>query len=171
MIKNLMTLIAVISLVSTVSCKKEEGTATFKLDDKNMVQAQDQADQMAVVPKKIMKPEEYSKIEIDNVDFDFGDITQGDKVEHVYKFKNIGKDDLIIIHAQASCGCTVPEWTKTPVKRGESGEIKIIFNSEGKIGHQNKTITLRTNTELGSEILRFKVNINPKAEKNIPAKK
>ncbi|MFM9987527.1 DUF1573 domain-containing protein [Flavobacterium sp.] len=165
MIKNIMTFIVVASLLSTASCKKKDPNSSIILDSNNMVVAQDQSDQMALVPKKIMKPGEYPKIEIENSDFDFGNITQGDKVSHVFKFKNTGKSDLVILDAHASCGCTVPEWTKTPIKNGESGEVKISFNSEGKMGLQQKTVTLRTNTEIGSEIINFKANINPKTGK------
>ena len=165
MIKNIMTFIVVASLLSTASCKKKDLNSAITLDSNNMVVAQDQSDQMAVVPQKTMKPGEYPKIEIENSDFDFGDITQGDKVSHVFKFKNTGKSDLVILDAHASCGCTVPEWTKTPIKNGESGEVKISFNSDGKMGLQQKTVTLRTNTEAGNEIINFKANINPKKEK------
>ncbi|SFA87713.1 Protein of unknown function [Flavobacterium swingsii] len=169
MIKNIMTFIAVASLLATVSCKKKEENTSIVLDANNMITSpQYPAEQTVIEPKKTMKPGEYPKIEIENSDFDFGDITQGDKVSHVFKFKNTGKSDLVILDAHASCGCTVPEWTKTPIKSGESGEVNIIFNSEGKIGKQEKTVTLRTNTEAGSEIIHFKTNINPKA--GTPAK-
>ncbi|MEO8234481.1 MAG: DUF1573 domain-containing protein [Flavobacterium sp.] len=169
MIRNIMTFIVVASLLATVSCKKNDQNSSIVVDSNNMVVAQDQSDQMDLGPKKVMKPGEYPKIEIENSDFDFGDITQGDKVSHVFKFKNTGKTDLVILDAHASCGCTVPEWTKTPIKNGESGEVKISFNSDGKMGLQQKTVTLRTNTEIGSEIINFKANINPKTG-GIPAK-
>lgn len=169
MIKNIMTFIAVVSLLTAVSCKKKEENTSIVLDANNMIVPYSQANEMVIAPKKTMKPEEYPKIEIKNSDFDFGNITQGDKVSHIFKFKNTGKSDLVILDAHASCGCTVPEWTKTPIKNGESGEVNIIFNSEGKMGKQEKTVTLRTNTEAGSEIINFKANINPKAEGN-PAK-
>lgn len=166
MIRNIMTFVAVVSLLTIVSCKKKEENSVIVLDENNMIVAQDQADQMAIVPNKLMKTGEYPKIEIENSDFDFGDIIQGDKVSHVFNIKNTGKSDLVILEARASCGCTVPEWTKTPIKSGESGEVNIIFNSEGKMGAQQKTVTLRTNTEIGNEIINFKVNINPKKGEN-----
>lgn len=164
MIKNIMTFIVVASLLSATSCKNKDLESSIVLDDNNMVVAQNQSSQMVFIPKNIMKAREYAKIEIENSDFDFGNITQGDKVSHIFKFKNTGKNDLVILDAHVSCGCTVPEWTKTPIKNGESGEVKISFNSEGKMGVQQKTVTLRTNTELGSEIIKFKANINPKTE-------
>jgi len=77
---------------------------------------------------------------------DFGKIKQGDKASYDFKFTNNGKSPLIITDAVASCGCTTPEWPKTPVKPGESGLIKVVFNSAGKTGLQDKQITITANT-------------------------
>ncbi len=77
-------------------------------------------------------------------EFDFGKIKQGEKVTHEFTFKNNGKTDLIIRETQTSCGCTAVE-NKKIIKSGESSSIKAVFNSEGKIGKQNKNITLITN--------------------------
>ncbi|MFK7946712.1 MAG: DUF1573 domain-containing protein [Saprospiraceae bacterium] len=79
--------------------------------------------------------------------FNFGSVTDGEKVEHIYKFKNTGNDPLIISNAQGSCGCTVPQWPKEPIAPGKSGEIKVVFDSKGKVGKQNKTVTITANTE------------------------
>ncbi|MTI19819.1 DUF1573 domain-containing protein, partial [Fulvivirga sp. RKSG066] len=67
---------------------------------------------------------------------DFGDIHQGDKVEHVFQFENTGNEPLIITNVQTTCGCTAPEWPKDPVAPGQTGKIKVVFNSAGKIGRQ-----------------------------------
>ena len=77
-------------------------------------------------------------------EFDFGKIKQGEKVTHEYTFKNNGKTDLIIRETQTSCGCTAVE-NKKVIKPGESSSIKVVFNSNGKTGKQNKNITLITN--------------------------
>lgn len=79
--------------------------------------------------------------------YDFGTATEGEKVEHIYKFKNTGNDPLIISDAKGSCGCTVPQWPKKPIAPGKSGEIKVVFDSKGKAGKQNKTVTITANTE------------------------
>lgn len=78
--------------------------------------------------------------------YDFGTIKEGDIVEHVFKFKNVGEAPLIISSATASCGCTVPVWPKEPIGIGEEGEIAVRFNSKGKPGTQNKTVTITANT-------------------------
>lgn len=77
---------------------------------------------------------------------DFGKIVTGDKVTYDFKFTNNGKSPLIIKDAIASCGCTKPEWPTTPIKPGESGAIKVTFNSVGKMGLQDKQITITANT-------------------------
>lgn len=89
----------------------------------------------------------------------FGDINQGDKVSYNYTFKNTGANDLIISSAQGSCGCTVPEYPKTPIKPGKSGTMKVSFDSKGKTGQQSKTVTIRANTATGVETLTIKANV------------
>ncbi len=163
MIKNAITIITIAAIFAMVSCKKNEGTSEVRLDEKNMVLPQD-ANGNIIVPKKVYKKGEYPEIAIEEANFDFGTINQGDKVEHIFKFKNTGKNDLIVINAQASCGCTIPEWTKDYIKPGAGGEIKIIFNSEGKSGEVTKTVTLTTNTEAAREIITFKTNILTKSK-------
>jgi hypothetical protein len=78
--------------------------------------------------------------------FDFGTITEGDVVDHVFSFVNEGDAPLIISSATASCGCTVPVWPKAPIAPGEQAEIKVQFNSRSKPGVQNKTVTVTANT-------------------------
>ena len=77
--------------------------------------------------------------------FNFGKIAQGDKVKHDFKFKNTGKTPLIITDATATCGCTTPDFPKQPIKPGEAGIIKVVFNSAGKSGMQDKVITITSN--------------------------
>jgi hypothetical protein len=77
--------------------------------------------------------------------YNFGKISQGEKVNHEFKFKNTGKSPLIITNATATCGCTTPGIPKAPIKPGESGVIKVVFNSAGKMGMQDKIVTITSN--------------------------
>lgn len=77
--------------------------------------------------------------------FDFEKIDEGASVEHEFKFKNTGKSPLIISNATATCGCTIPETPKEPVLPGKEGVIKVIFNSLGKVGMQDKVVTITSN--------------------------
>lgn len=99
--------------------------------------------------------------------FDFGDIVQGDKVEHTFKFRNAGTEALVITNVQVTCGCTIPKgWGRDPIPPGEKGEITIGFNSAGKYGKQEKVVTIVSNAvnQDGSQIA-FSANI---VEKKVP---
>lgn len=96
---------------------------------------------------------------------DFGLINEGDVVETTFSFKNTGKSELIITNASAPCGCTVPSWPKQPIAAGETGEILVKFNSNGKPNKQSKTVTLTTNTANGKEQVVIKAEVTPKAKK------
>ncbi|MBK5286337.1 MAG: DUF1573 domain-containing protein [Bacteroidia bacterium] len=84
---------------------------------------------------------------------EFGTITEGEKVSYSFQFTNSGKADLVITNASGSCGCTVPEYSKEPVPPGKTGMINVIFDSSGKEGHQNKTVTIVANTIPNSKVI------------------
>ncbi len=104
-----------------------------------------------------------AEMKFEKDEFNFGTIKQGDKVEYAFEFVNTGKDPLIITEAHGSCGCTVPEWPKEPLKKGEKGVIKITFNSAGKMGLQDKTVTITSNATDSPKILHVKGNIEQPA--------
>lgn len=112
---------------------------------------------------KDVKPEgPLPVIEFAQLEHDFGTIAEGNVVEHTFEVKNTGEAPLIIQSAQPSCGCTVPDWTKTPIEPGKSGFVKAKFDSKGKPGMQNKTITVTSNSWPKQTVLRFKANVTPK---------
>jgi hypothetical protein len=102
-------------------------------------------------------------VTFDEIEYDFGTVTEGEIVETVFKLTNSGTTDLVITDAQVTCGCTVPVWPKDPIKPGATEEIKVRFNTNGKSNRQQKNITLITNTETGREILTLKGMVTPKA--------
>lgn len=171
MINKVIKLWIVVTLISATSCKKKDDFQTVRTDANNLVVPQNFSSNASEVEKTVEKQNkkkitDYPKIEIVGEEiFDFGTITEGDIVKHTFKVKNVGKSDLTILHAQASCGCTIPDWTKRPILPGEVGEINISFNSTGKIGDQKKSVTLTTNTENGHEVLRFRTLVEPKNKK------
>ncbi|MEO6818403.1 MAG: DUF1573 domain-containing protein [Ginsengibacter sp.] len=81
---------------------------------------------------------------IDSI-YNFGKVTDGEKVVYSYRFKNTGKFPLIISSAHASCGCTVPEKPEQPIKPGETGFLKVVFDSKGRIGQVQKEVTVVSN--------------------------
>jgi hypothetical protein len=92
---------------------------------------------------------------------DFGKIKSGSKVTSDFKFTNTGKSPLIITDAVATCGCTKPEWPKGPIKPGESGNIHVTFNSAGKMGLQDKMITVTANTSPAQNMVHLIGEVTP----------
>lgn len=105
---------------------------------------------------------ELTTIKFDKSVHDFGRIKEGAVAKTVFKFTNIGKNPLIISNAQGSCGCTVPKWPQRPVKPGETEEIAVEFNSEGKSGENEKTVTVTANTNPPTITLTIKSIVIPK---------
>lgn len=93
---------------------------------------------------------------------DFGDIVQGAKVEHIFTLTNTGTVPLVISNVAATCGCTVPSWPKEPVAPGKSAEIKVSFNSSGKMGKQNSVVRIYSNASEPIEKVSLISNILPK---------
>ena len=94
---------------------------------------------------------------------DFGEINDGDQVEHVFAFTNTGEAPLLIESAKGSCGCTVPQWPKEPIPVGGSGEIVVRFDSKNKPGVQNKTVTITANTFPSTTTLNIKSTVKQAA--------
>jgi len=104
-------------------------------------------------------------IEFKETKKDFGMIVQGEKVSHTFHFTNTGGADLVISDASSTCGCTVPEWSKKPIKPGESGTMTVVFNSTGRTGAQTKSVKVLTNAQPNT------VELEISAEIYVPTKK
>ncbi|MBL0056993.1 MAG: DUF1573 domain-containing protein [Chitinophagaceae bacterium] len=86
-----------------------------------------------------------TSVQIIDSAYNFGKVTDGEKVEYSYRFRNTGTKPLMITSATASCGCTVPQKPEKPIFPGETGFIKIVFDSKGRVGNAHKTITVLSN--------------------------
>lgn len=86
-------------------------------------------------------------IEFQKKQHNFGIVIEGEKVIHHFKFKNIGNNNLIITNVSASCGCTVPSFSSEPITPNNTGEIEVIFDSNYRIGKQQKTLSVWTNAQ------------------------
>ncbi|MDR6967552.1 hypothetical protein J2X31_001563 [Flavobacterium arsenatis] len=148
MINKALSIVAVALLLVTVSCKKETSVVAEGNSDGK-----------------------FATMSFDKTEHDFGTIDEGDKVETVFTFTNKGEADLLITDAKGSCGCTVPEYPKEPVKPGEKAKIRVSFSSIGKKGMQNKTVTLTANTKSGAEQLTIKASVTPDPNKVVDPKK
>ena len=95
---------------------------------------------------------------------DFGKVAEGPVVTYNFEVTNTGTAPVVITNAQASCGCTTPEWSKDPIMPGAKSTIKVGYNTSGRVGPINKTITIISNAENGTVILTIKGNVAEKAK-------
>lgn len=156
-IKCNLTILAVL-LVMTTACKKETVNDKEVLLDTISAQ-RPEAVEMAKPTAQVPADGKYPTMTFQKEEHDFGTIKQGDKVSTDFKFKNTGEADLIITSARGSCGCTVPDYPKTAIKPGETGNIKVSFDSKGKQGKTNKNVTILCNTKEGNKVLNIHANI------------
>ncbi|WP_192820737.1 DUF1573 domain-containing protein [Rufibacter sp. LB8] len=110
----------------------------------------------AVVAPKVV---EGPSIQLEEEKFDFGNIKQGDVVEHTFTFTNNGSQPLVIKNVRTTCGCTATDYPKTAIQPGQTASLTARFNSAGKKGPQNKVITIDSNAVQGSAQVFIKTNI------------
>jgi archaellum component FlaG (FlaF/FlaG flagellin family) len=127
-------IILAIAAMSFASCQQSASTAGTGLDSAGSSTA-------SLAPASA----DAAILTFEKPGYDFGKIKSGEKVQYAFKFKNTGKSPLIITNATATCGCTVPETPKDPIKPGAEGVIKVVFDSTGKSGMQDKVITVTSN--------------------------
>jgi hypothetical protein len=147
--KTTIILFAIISL-AVLSCK-DNAASKIKTTNIESAKARDAKMNMGM-----------PVIAFDKKAYEFGTINEGDKIDGSFTIYNKGKADLVITGARASCGCTIPSWPKEAIKPGDSAKLSFVFNSRGKRGKQNKSITLKTNTENVTEVIRLTGNVTPK---------
>ena len=112
-----------------------------------------------------------AEIVFENDAHDYGTIKQGANGSYEFKFKNSGKEPLIISNAQGSCGCTVPAWPKEPILPGQGNVIKVTYDTK-RVGPFTKTVTLTSNAKTPSKVITIKgVILEEPQEESFPGKK
>lgn len=148
--KKVFLLLVSFALVSFTSCNED---ASKKVDEKKVAEASE----------KTAQEDKFPVLSFDTKEHDFGNVEEGDVVEHTFTFTNTGDAPLIISNAKASCGCTVPSYPKNEaIAPGDQGDMTVKFNTRGKPNQQMKTVTITANTESGRETIRIKAFVNPK---------
>ncbi len=142
--KNILIITSAVVLPFLISCSDNNSSENKELSGNEV---------------NVGNKDELPIIDFEEEEHDFGKIVQGEKVSYDFKFTNVGKSNLVISSAAASCGCTVADFPKEPIPPGKSGKITVEFNSEGKSVYTEKTITVVTNCEPNTKILKIKVDI------------
>ncbi|GAA0762980.1 DUF1573 domain-containing protein [Psychroflexus lacisalsi] len=146
--KKLMFALVALATLSFTACK--EG-ASAKVDESKK----------EIAEERDSKTQAYPVMEFEEQEFDFGTVEEGEVVEHTFVFTNTGDAPLIVSNAVATCGCTVPTWTKKAISPGDKGEMLVKFNTRGKPNQQMKAVRITANTQSGRETLRIKAFVNP----------
>jgi len=134
--KNYLIILSLFSVLALVSCNNDSKKTGGEYNIDNPADADNPNGNKNGIPAITFAEKE----------FNFGTVIQGEKVIHNFAFENTGDGNLIISNVKASCGCTVPKWTKEPIKPGEKGNIEIKFDSSNRDGKQTKTAKVYSNT-------------------------
>jgi hypothetical protein len=126
--KNGILLLACMALLAT-GCGSDASESTGKMD-----------------PEVISGKQGTPVLTFQDTRHNFGNVNEGDILEWDFKFTNTGDGDLLISNASATCGCTVPQWPKYPIKPGQTDVIPVRFDTQGKHDAQTKTVTITANT-------------------------
>lgn len=119
-----------------------------------------------VIPKEAFDSTKFTTIEWIDSTKDYGKITEGQKLDVSFRFRNTGDKPLIIRTVRPGCGCTAAEPPKAPIAPGEEGTIKASFNSQGREGHNSKDIYIEANTKgTQNHKVHFDVEVEKGADK------
>lgn len=145
--KNIVLFCLLVLAVGFTACKSDSATSkedtVNSLNNKSALPNSNPVKPIDQIPEDTVN---VAKLEFTEETYDYGTIKEGEVVEHVFKFKNVGVAPLIIEGAKSTCGCTVPQFPKEPIAPGESGEIAVKFNSKNKSGRQRKPVNVTANT-------------------------
>ena len=105
-------------------------------------------------------PSKFPVMTFDKKNHDFGTIQDGTPQETIFSYTNTGEAPLVITEIKSTCGCTVPQdWSRAPLLPGESSQFTVKFNGKG-INKTSKTVTIKANTQSGTESVRISAFIN-----------
>jgi hypothetical protein len=151
-LKSLLLVACAFALM--VACKNDAGKGAAVETVATASSAQEALPPSADNPAEVVPVGPLTSITYPETEFDFGEIEEGEKVNHEFKFKNTGKEPLVISKAQGSCGCTVPDWPREPIPVGGEAIIKVQYDSRGKGKSkaeggraENKRVTITANTD------------------------
>lgn len=148
------TLLAAVFALAASSCSNESSKEDKNLLESKMVSNPYTADGVDTAVMNRLATMDFA-----DTLHDFGHMKEGEVAEYDFSFKNNGKQPLLISKATGSCGCTVPDYPREPIVPGGTGVVKVKFNSAGKYGFQDKSVTLLTNSTHGMHTLYIKAEV------------
>lgn len=150
MIYKSFLLSAVLLLLALVSCKQKGDTPAV---DTSLIH------NSATAAENNSQPAKGPQISFNEVEKDFGMILHGERVFHRFNFINTGNETLIVTGVSSSCGCTVADYSKSPIQPGADGYVEVTFDSQNRQGFQEKTVTVLSNCEPNRTELKIKATV------------
>ncbi|HBB91635.1 MAG TPA: hypothetical protein DC042_07920 [Bacteroidales bacterium] len=150
-------LILAIAAITLIGCNQKSGSTNSVSPDLviNPVSAGNK-----------QKPGELPVLVFDQTKHDFGLVVQSEKTSYKFICTNTGGSNAVISNVSSTCGCTITDWTKSPIKPGDKGEVEVVFNASGKpAGYISKTVKVLANTQPNT------IDLEVTAEIYIPGKK
>ena len=131
-----------------ISCNNNNGKKDNGLDEIRLDGKTSNADivRMPITADTPLDTNNIAKITMEETDFNFGSVNEGDVVKHTFKLKNVGNQPLLITDIRTTCGCTVPTWNKSPIAANANDQVEVKFDTKGKANEQIKKITIIANT-------------------------
>jgi Protein of unknown function (DUF1573) len=131
-----------------ISCNNNNGKKDNGLDEVRLDAKTSNADivRMPITADTPLDTNNIAKITMEETDFNFGSVNEGDVVKHTFKLKNVGNQPLLITDIRTTCGCTVPTWNKSPITANANDQVEVKFDTKGKANEQVKKITIIANT-------------------------
>jgi Protein of unknown function (DUF1573) len=131
-----------------ISCNNNNGKKDNGLDEVLLDGKTSNADivRMPITADTPLDTNNIAKITMEETDFNFGSVNEGDVVKHTFKLKNVGNQPLLITDIRTTCGCTVPTWNKSPITANANDQVEVKFDTKGKANEQVKKITIIANT-------------------------
>ncbi|NPA43496.1 MAG: DUF1573 domain-containing protein [Chlorobi bacterium] len=145
------------ALVLTAACSDNPAK---KVKEENLQKAKEQ----------MAKMDKFPEMKFDYTEVDFGTRKEGEVLDTVFYFTNVGEAPLVIAKVKTSCGCTVSEWPQEPVMPGERGRIAVSFDTRHKKGNQIKTVTIHSNEKQLTRTLKVKAYIEPAEDQGAASK-
>ncbi|MBP6455950.1 MAG: DUF1573 domain-containing protein [Chitinophagaceae bacterium] len=145
-----------------VAATTQTTTQTKKVDPATTVTSDVRTAAPTTTPNEVDK-----KMKFNTEVHDFGTVPEGGSISYDFEFKNISSEPIVLSNVQASCGCTTPTWPKEPVLKGKSAKITATYNTQGRPGGFNKTITITSNA--GVKVVTIRGNVEKAPDASVPA--
>ncbi|MCF8302097.1 MAG: DUF1573 domain-containing protein [Bacteroidales bacterium] len=143
---KLLTMLFVAAIMMSCGNNNDERISTEVVNNPNSAEGKNNK---ADLPEITFKETEH----------DFRKVIRGEVVSYNFKFTNTGNGNLLISNVSTSCGCTVSEYPEEPISPGEEGYVTVTFDSKGRKGFQNKSVTILANTQPSRTVLRIKAEV------------